>query len=306
MDAFLLLGDNVYGDNYSNEYGLPELKKAYATLAASKPFAALRAKTPIIPVWDDHDYGRNDAGASFPQRTIAERLFENAWALAADDPRRQRDGVYHAQIIGNEAGKLVQIILLDTRFFRSDLLPTDDRNVPGKERFLPDSTPDKTMLGDAQWRWLKGELEKPADVRLLISSIQIIADGHGWEAWRTLPLEREKLYDTIGAAGAESIILLSGDRHAGAIYKHDLRLPYPLYEITSSALNAPVSIWRAQNNDTSTEAGPYRISDMYYEVNFGVVDIDWQAQSIDIQLLGADGETVRHQMIDMDELRPVY
>ena len=305
-DLFLFIGDNVYGDNYSDAYGLPELKEAYATLAASAPFEAFRKTTPVLPVWDDHDYGYNDKGANFQQRYLAEQIFEDVWALPQDDPRRTRDGVYHALMVGEEEGKRVQIILLDTRFFRSDLRPTDERGAPGKERYLPDPDPAKTMLGDDQWVWLKGELQKPADLRIIASSIQVIAEGHGWEAWRTLPLEREKLYDTIGAAGAENVVLISGDRHAGALYRNELRLPYPLYEITSSSLNAPASIWRTQNNETRMEDGPNRLGDMYYEVNFGIIEIDWATETIDLQLKDQAGMTVRNQLIPLDDLRPVY
>ena len=74
-----------------------------------------------------------------------------------------------------------------TRFFRSALKPTDDFGKPGKERYLPDDDPEKTMLGDAQWAWLWEELQKPADLRLLVSSVQVVSEGHGWEAWKMLP-----------------------------------------------------------------------------------------------------------------------
>ena len=40
---------------------------------------------------------------------------------------------------------------------------------------------DGDMLGEEQWRWLGNLLREPADLRLLASSIQVVADGHGWE-----------------------------------------------------------------------------------------------------------------------------
>ena len=44
------------------------------------------------------------------------------------------------------SGQRTQVILLDTRFFGSSLKPTDQRNAAGRERYLPDEDPGKTML----------------------------------------------------------------------------------------------------------------------------------------------------------------
>ena len=140
------------------------------------------------------------------------------------------------------------------------------------------------MLGEAQWAWLESELKKPADLRLIATSIQMHADGHGWEAWRTLPHEREKFYTLLEQTGANDVILLSGDRHAGAFYKHK-----GLYEMTSSSLNLPASKWRAESGETSVEAGPYRIGDMQYEVNYGLIDIDWDARVTTLTLRSPSG-----------------
>ncbi|ADM09024.1 putative phosphodiesterase/alkaline phosphatase D [Parvularcula bermudensis HTCC2503] len=301
-DLFLFIGDNVYGDIYSGDPAMPELRSAYNTLAKSTPFASLRANVPVMAVWDDHDYGLNDAGGTFALKYGTEALFEEAWALPADDPRRARDGVYTSDIVG-PSGERVQIILLDTRFFRDDLLPTDQRNAPGKERYLPDPDRSKTMLGEAQYAWLVKELQKPADLRIIVSSIQVIAEGHGWEAWNTLPAERQRLYDTIGASGAEHVILLSGDRHAGGLYKTHRALPYPLYEITSSSLNAPASVWRAQSGETRMEAGPNRLGPMMYEANFGLIDIDWSRRMVTLSLADATGAPAQAIKVSFAELQ---
>lgn len=305
-DVFLFIGDNVYGDVWEDDFDLPDLKEAYATLASREEFAAFREQVPMMVTWDDHDYGRNDFGAGFPMRAESEELYKYVWDISGDDPRQDYPGIYYSEIIGEEEGRRVQILMLDTRYFRSDLMPTDEKNAPGKERYMPDPDPSKTMLGDAQWAWLAGELEKPADLRILVSSIQVIADGHGWEAWRTLPTERQKLYDTISAAGAESLVMISGDRHAGALYLKEGELSYPLWELTSSSLNAPQSKWRAEAGITTEEAGPYRVGGMYYDTNFGLIDIDWDADTLAFVLKGETGETVRKQIIPMADLRPVY
>lgn len=288
-DLFLFTGDNIYGDTYSSDPRwtdptMPKMRDSYNTLANVTEFANFRAQTPLMTTWDDHDYGGNDAGAYYPFKHLAEDMFLDAWAVPANDERRKRDGIYTSKVIG-PAGQRVQIIMLDTRFFRTDLQATDKRNEPGKERYVPLKGGHGTMLGEAQWNWLEGELQKPADLRLLVSSIQVHADGHGWEAWRTMPAERNKLYGMIEESGAEGVVIISGDRHAGSIYKRDGIADYPLYEVTSSSLNLPVSAWRAESGETRMEDGPHRIYPMQFEVNYGLINVDWAARKAELKVV---------------------
>lgn len=301
-DLVLYIGDNVYGDVRSGDSALPELKTAYMRLAQSKPFASVRATAPVLTVWDDHDYGLNDKGADFEYRERSEALFEYVWAVPENDARRTRPGVYGSWILGEEDGKRLQVIMLDTRFFRSKLKPTDENGAPGKERYVPDNDPSKTMLGEAQWSWLEAELRKPADLRLLVSSVQVIADGHGWEAWKMLPAEREKLYSVIKIAGTENLIVLSGDRHAAALYEREDVIGYPLVEATSSSLNLPAAKWREESGETYVEPGPYRLGDMIYDVNYGVIDVDWAAGDVSISLRGANGAVIQSKIVDLSGL----
>lgn len=293
-DLFMYIGDNVYGDVYSYDASMPELREAYHQLAARPEFQALRARFPMLATWDDHDYGMNDTGGRFAFKGFAEELFLDFWGAGEDDVRRSRDGVYDAHVFGPE-GRRVQIILLDTRYFRSDLTPTPDRGAEGMERYVPSEDPEQTMLGAAQWAWLEEQLRAPADVRLVVSSIQVHADGHGWEAWRTLPLERERLYDLIAETGANGVVLVSGDRHSSGLYVREDVVGYPLYEITSSSLNMS---FRDENN----EPGPHRIGDMYAPVNYGVVALDWQAGALALQIKDEAGAVVREQRVDLSRI----
>lgn len=296
QDITLYIGDNVYGDVRSNDPALPELKAAYMRLAQSEPFAKTRAAAPMLTVWDDHDYGLNDAGANYPYREDSQKLFNYVWDVPAESPRHTRPGIYDSWILGKE-GKRVQIIMLDTRYFRSDLKDSDERGAPGKERYVPDTDPAKTMLGDAQWAWLAEELKKPAELRLLVSSIQVIADGHGWEAWRTLPLERDKLYRVIKAANVDNLVVLSGDRHAAGLYQRDDVIGAPLVEVTSSSVNLPAARWREQSGETRIEDGPYRLETMIYEANYGTIDIDWTTNTASFAIRGSTGESIQNKSI---------
>jgi alkaline phosphatase D len=60
---------------------------------------------------------------------------------------------------------------------------------------------------------MEEELRKPADVRVIATSIQFVNDDHGWECWGNFPLERERLLQLIGSTRAEGVVFVSGDRH---------------------------------------------------------------------------------------------
>lgn len=291
-ELFIFAGDNVYGD--FNTAGAGPLRKAYATADAIAGYNKLRDSVSHLAVWDDHDYGLNDGGGDFPFKAVAKDLFLDFWKAPASDVRRTREGIYDSHIIG-PPGMRVQVVLLDVRWFRSPLKITDQRGAPGKERYLPDPDPAKTMLGEAQWAWLAGELRKPAEVRLLVSSIQVLAEGHGWERWGNLPLERQRLIDTIREARAKGVVLLSGDRHIGALYREAPADMPPLYEVTSSGINKAFS--------AAKEPGPNRLGALYAAPNFGIVDIDWWARKVMLALRDEAGTQQRSADIAFDELQ---
>lgn len=301
-DLMLYIGDNVYGDTTPNDPELSGLKAAYSKLAQSEPFSRAREAAPLLTIWDDHDYGLNDGDGNYQHKQASEALYEYVWAIPDDDPRRARPGVYGAWTIGGETGKRVQIILLDTRFFRSELMKSDEPGAHGKERYIPDPAPEKTMLGEDQWSWLESELEKPADLRLLVSSVQIIAEGHGWEGWKMLPAERDRLYALIKATGADNLVMLSGDRHAAALYRNAGANDYPLFEATSSSLNLPVARWREESGETWIEPGPNRLGDMYMEANYGLIEIDWEAGAVAITIRDPQGKTVLGEVVELASL----
>ena len=291
-ELFIFAGDNVYGDDRSGT--LDELRGAYARAAKIPAIKRLRATRPVLATWDDHDFGMNDAGHDFPNKRASEELFLTHWGAAEDDPRRRRDGVYHEVTFGPE-GRRVQIILLDTRFFRSPLKATDERGATGKEHYMPDSDPSKTMLGEAQWVWLREQLLKPAELRLIVSSIQVLAQGHGFERWGNLPRERQKLFGLVKETEANGVIFLSGDRHLGALYRQTNGVPYDLHEITSSGIN------RSYRN--AIEPGPLRLGDVYRHENFGSVDVDWSTKTVTLAVRGMNGRDVRRVLISISSLR---
>ena len=97
----------------------------------------------------------------------------------------------------------------------------------------------RQWVGDRQWGWLERQLRQPAELRLVVSSIQVIPEEHGFERWANLPRERERLFELIRSNGANGMVLLSGDRHLAEISRLPFEVVgYSLYEVTSSSMNA--------------------------------------------------------------------
>lgn len=293
--AFLMIGDNVYGDNgWDADADLDSLRAAYAAQAAHLEFTRFRAQVPMLVTWDDHDYGLNDAGGRFPFKRWAEEIFTTFWG--SSDEVRSRPGVYESHLIG-PAGKQVQIIMLDTRYFRSDF----KRMAWSRQRaplggYLPNDDPAATILGDVQWRWLEQELAKPADLRIVVSSTQVLTEAHQFEGWTNFPLERARLLKMLEGREPSGLVILSGDRHSGAIYRQAAPSGgEDFWEFTSSSLN--LAFGDVENN-TRREPDPRRVTKFFGIENYGLVDVDWQARKLTMSLMDNTNETLAQESFD--------
>ena len=302
---FILTGDNVYADTADPV----KLAGSYEKFAAIPDFAKLRESCPVIGTWDDHDYGKNDAGEEFEGKQEAKDAFLKFFDIPEDSPLRKRGGVYDAKIYGPE-GKRVQVILLDTRWFRGPLKKMtkeelkEARAKTGKKvgRYLPDEDSDSSMLGEEQWAWLVQELKKPAELRLLVSSIQVVSNEHGWEKWGNLSRERKKLLDVI-RDNARNVVILSGDRHLSEISllppETDGGPFYPIYDVTSSGLN---------QTGLADEPNRFRVAgeSVYNQPNFGWIDINWSEEdpTVKLEIRDVDGKIVREVQTTLNTLKP--
>jgi len=260
----------------------------------------LRKQCKILATWDDHDYGANDGGAEFPMKAASQKVFLDFFEEPADSPRRKQAGIYDAKVFG-PAGKRVQIILLDTRYFRSPLLQSGKTYSFGSGVHGPyaaNDDPNATILGEAQWEWLQEQLKTPAELRIIASSIQVISNQHWWEKWGNFPRERQRLFDLIEWTKANGVIFISGDRHRAEVSRISSQLGYPIYDITSSSLNQPQK-WRNELNE-------FRVGSLFGEINFGTIIVDWSLQDPTVTMEIRDGEA--KSMIEvqhwLSELQP--
>ena len=286
-DLFVLLGDNIYGDTRD----MAKLKAKWHVFEEKPGFRKLREDCRILGIWDDHDYGENDAGIEYPKKIESQQIFLDFLGEPKDSIRRKTPGTYDAVTIGPK-GKRVQFILLDTRYFRTALKRAPKRE-KGKGPYGPDESDKAEVLGEAQWRWLEKTLREPAEVRIIASSIQVVSTTHGWETWGNFPKERGRFLELLKKTKANGVIILSGDRHSAEISKLDETLPYPLFDVTSSAMN--------QTQKPGKEENPHRVSDRYFRENFGVLKINWStpAPRVTMEIRDLVGKVVRTAQVDL-------
>lgn len=284
-DLYIAMGDNMYAD-YLDGDPSAWIQTQYDLLKKDFSFSNLVATVPSIATWDDHDYGKNNAGAEYPYKLISKDKFLNFWNVPSTSDRRTHDGIYTSYMFGDAAHQ-VQIIMLDCRTFL---------NVIGPEPITPTTDTTKTILGAAQWAWLKQELQKPAKVRIVVSSSQMCIEKNGWEGWPNYPHEIEKFFKTVKDANAENVFVVSGDVHYSEFSKRTKVGQYPIYDFTSSGLT-----------HTENAAAPniYRIGTPFVALSFGLINIDWNATPIQVKLdiCNFNGTVAKSHTISMDELK---
>lgn len=313
-DLFLHLGDIIYGDAAppglqmipSGVDVIEKMRMDYVFLANKPSFIELRENVPFMAVWDDHDLGLNDGGSDFVRKDESRNLMLDFLDVPEASDRRLSPGLYESATFGPD-GRRMQVIMLDTRYFRDPLIPSDLSADEAKTqgivgRYVPNNDPAATLLGDEQWEWLESQLRKPAEVRLLASSIQVIAGNKGAEGWGNFPFELERLYALIDETQASGIIILSGDVHFSELSMADDVIEYPLYEFTSSPLRqygVGMTGWERTQNQ-------YRISPAIAIDNFGIVDVDWSTKrhpTIALRVVAGDGTEVFKHKVSLGELR---
>lgn len=259
-DLWIWLGDNIYGDSEN----MDTLRAKYALQKSNPVYQQLRQSTPILGVWDDHDYGVNDGGKEYPRRRESQQVMLDFLDVPANDPRRTQEGAYSAQTFG-PAGQRVKVILLDGRYFRDPLKKDGKNNIPD---------PSGDLLGDAQWQWLEKQLTKSdADVHVIGCGIQFLADEHPYEKWANFPASQKRLFDLLGKTKPKGAMLISGDRHIAEIAKETIPdLPYDLYDITSSGLTHVSKPYDEPNR--------HRVGAKITQLNYALITINWNQKPL--------------------------
>jgi alkaline phosphatase D len=272
-EAWIWGGDIVYAD--SDDFGT--IEKHYHRQLENQEYKRLTDSTKILATWDDHDYGMNDGGITFSAKAKSQEAFLNFLKVGQSDSRRDQEGVYYSEQIQTE-GHTVEVILLDTRYFRSDLT----KGTEGR-RYDPNYDEAATMLGDTQWVWLSHRLTtSTADLILLVSSIQFLSSEHGYEKWQNFPHERERLISLLKQID-RPLMVLSGDRHISewSVLKTEDK---EIIDFTSSGLTHSYENFSGETNEL-------RKGEVVSVPSYGLLDIDWKNKVVTGRMIG-NGNTV--------------
>ena len=284
-DLFIFSGDTIYSSHPDNKPVASQFKK----LNFIYEYRDARLKIPFMAIWDDNDFGQNDGGADNPEKEAYRAEFVKYWSYLNTTLPPKQKALYHSKIFGSKKNK-VQVIMLDTRWDRSALIKntTDTYNSANPEPgtfphlYLPNEDKSARILSDEQWSWLESELHKPADLRLIISSIQVIPNDHGFEKWGNFPKEKDKLFNLLKKMKLKNVAILSGDRHSASIAKTEIS-GSTIYEMTSSGLNRPARPGGLIPDSTY-------IGEPYGPVNFGLVRINWEQRKVSLEVRSLEDE----------------
>lgn len=280
-DLWIWLGDNIYGDTED----MAKMKAKYDKVLANQDYQALIKSTQVMGIWDDHDYGVNDGGVEYSKKEESQQLMFDFLQYPKNTPLRKQKGAYHSQTITKD-GKTIKVILLDARYFRDPIKRVKGVYLPNKRG---------TVLGKAQWKWLKKELtNSKADVNIIGSGIQFIPVQHRFEKWANFPRERKKLLKLIARSKAKNVLLVSGDRHIAEVSKYESKkMDTPLYEITSSGLTHTWSLG-------GKEVNKYRVGKLIVALNFGIFEFNWgEKPSVTVKIKGLENKTLLEQKIPL-------
>jgi len=217
-DLMLWMGDNLYFQT-PDELDPAAMAMRYQRQRTFAPLQKLLTAAPQLAIWDDHDYGPNDADMSYVMKGESLQLFRRYWA----NPSYGLPDV--AGIFGRARWGDVDIFLLDDRWYRSANAAHDG--------------PDKTMFGAQQLTWLRNALiHSDAPIKLVVNGSQMWNRVSRFEGWHRFATEQRAFADWLVAQRIDGVVFLSGDRHFTELLKIDRPGTYPIYEFTSSPLTS--------------------------------------------------------------------
>ncbi len=230
-DFMLWLGDNVYlrEADWNSEAGI---LYRYTHTRSLPQLQKLLRQCAHYAIWDDHDFGPNDADRSFWNRGATRRAFTRFWANPSYGVPSAPEGITTFFEWGD-----AEFFLLDNRTYRA----------PNRRK-----TGDRSFLGEAQLEWLIDALRSSrATFKFVVCGGQVLSTSQGYENMIGYPEERERLLKRIEEEGIGGVIFLTGDRHFSEISRLRLGNGQVLYDITSSPLTAK-AFAEAETRDKNT------------------------------------------------------
>jgi alkaline phosphatase D len=288
--AFMLwLGDNWYTRevDYSSEWGLMYRPSYDRSQAVLQP---LLKAMPHYAIWDDHDYGPNDADKSYVLKEASRKAFMHYWLNPSF-------GMGGQAIYTKFNYSDVDFFLMDDRWYRSN----DDMNdsTGGK----PNA--EKRMYGRQQMDWLKNALlqsktNSNVSFRIIVTGSQVLNPVSPFDRFSDFPDEYNDFISFLKTERISGVLFLTGDRHHSEIIKVDREGAYPLYDITASPLTSGThKFGEAEQNN------PYRVLGIDQLQNFAKISVSGGKgnRSLKVEFMGVKGDKLGEWSIGENDLK---
>lgn len=223
-DFMLWLGDNLYlrASDYGSEAGM---RYRYSMHRKSPELSELLSSRPNYAIWDDHDFGNNDADRSFELKSAAQKLFRDYWGNKTYGMNNDQ-GIYSSYSWGD-----CEFFLTDDRSHRAPNQLKD--SIGGKPNC------DKTYFGDVQLGWLKDKLiSSKATFKFVVVGNQVLNPMNEFEGLRHYPCEFSELINFIVNYRIDGVVFLTGDRHFSEIIGFQPKGSYKMYDFTCSPVSS--------------------------------------------------------------------
>jgi alkaline phosphatase D len=294
-DFMIWLGDNWYTReiDFSSHYGMENRASTDRRQQVLQPF--LKAM-PHYAIWDDHEYGPNDADKSFIFKETAKRVFDSYWCNPTSGENGQ--GTYTKFSFSD-----VDFFMLDDRYFRSSDKLKD--TVDGK----PNT--DKAMMGKQQMEWLKASLlfannnnngpgnqTNNASFKIICVGSQALSPKSRFDKWADFKTEFNELLQFIKDYKITGVVFFSGDRHHTEIIKVPQENMYPLYDVTISPLTSSGHEFGKESDNT------YRVLGVDKIQNYGQIKITGKPKErvLTINIMDIAGRQVATYSIPQKDL----
>jgi alkaline phosphatase D len=262
MDAFLWLGDNFYYTK--TDLISPKKMKSAAFGRFSHPeVAQFRSSMPQWAIWDDHDFGPNDADSSFVFKAKSQQIFTQLWKDTPIDLKRNGD-LRWSKRVGN-----VLVVGLDDRSHRGPV---------GTQ-----------ILGRSQLNWLEDVLNAHSDARLVLIALgsQVLNAAPVFENYVRYP-ERDDFLAVLEAAKQKNVVVLTGDRHHSETNRLVMPSGKEIVEYTSSALSSKLFAPTAKEVQENKCLDPESIVTAF---TFGWLELTSDNQ-LEVKYVGKKGEVL--------------
>ncbi len=223
-----LLGDQMYAD-YDGDINTGPAASVLAALRAKYDrnfddyFQTMSSQTPIVAIWDDHDYGQDNTDSTYRYKAETRKVFRESFPTY---PFQVEDGGLYYQFTVAD----VDIFVLDTRWYRSPMQDGDDEG--------------KTMLGEEQLLWLMNGLKQSAaPFKMIFSSVSFNDYGgdtssgrRGFDSWMGYKFERTRILSFIEENQIQGVLVFSGDQHYPSAHILNWQAPLNSFAQTDTSI----------------------------------------------------------------------